>query len=111
MKHLKLFENNPEEYWLVTYDIHEQPEVNYTLYKDKESAKNDIIETINSERLDLEAEDYTDEHIFTDVDKAMDWYEQKFTDITIGYERIYLSKPYELSDKTKLIKQTRKFNL
>ena len=103
MKHLKLFENNiGKEYWLVEYIVRDQGVTSFTLYEDKESAENDIIMMVNHDREELhyaEGESYTENDIFTDVDKAMDWYESKFNNIILGYQKVHLSKPYELPEK------------
>jgi len=102
MKHLELFENKKyKDFWLVDYFVKDNHEHSYHLFPDLESAENWIITVVNNERDELE-ENYTDDMFFTDVDEAMEWYENTFRDIELSYHRIYLKHKHEPSDKFSL---------
>lgn len=113
MKHIKTFENNSEDYWLFVYDI-KNGDASYTLYPDQESCENSIIDIINEERESYEIEEeneYNEDMIFTDINEALDWYNDTFSDITITYHSLHLSPKYSGSEKIKKLRTTRNYNL
>ena len=110
MKHLQLFENVGDNFWLVVYNIL-NGDISYTLYPDEESAENHIITVVNQERRDLEQDNYNDDMFFSDVEDAMDWYDDTFSNITMTYHKIKLSSHFTGSDKLKRMKDIKKYNL
>ena len=111
MKHLKLFENRRQEFWLFDYHIKDNHEHSYYLFPDKESAENSIIMTINNERQELETNSWSDEMFFTEMDEAMDWYEKNFNEIEIRYDRITLSSHYDGGEELRKHREIKKYNL
>jgi len=107
MKHLKLFENNNNEFWLVDYYIIEDNSHDYTLLPDEQSAENYIISLINDEKRNLDGEN----DIFIYVDDAINWYNNTFFDINITYEKIQLSSKIKLDDKIEKLRVLNKYNL
>lgn len=111
MKHLKLYENKQKTLWLLDYYIIKGSDHSYRLYPDRESAENMAIEIINDERDQLENEDYDEYNYFTDYETAMKWYENTFNDIIITIDEVKVSDKYEGSEKFKLKKAAKQYNL
>jgi hypothetical protein len=105
----KIFENKEQEFWLFDYYIKNESHY-YCLYPDKESVEIAILDTINEERSEIE-EGYTNDMYFTDVKDALKWYEDNFNDIIINYEQLELSEPLKPSEKLKMMRNTKKYNL
>ena len=104
MKHLKLFENVGDTFWLV------QQGDSFTLYPDEESAKNLIISICNEE-----IGEYTDDMYFTDVDSALDWYRDEksggLVSDVLDYYDVKLQPSYEGDKKLKKMREIKKYNL
>ena len=113
MKHLKIFENQKNYYWIVDYCIIDDDSHSYHLFPDKESAEIYIIHIINEEREAIE--NLTDDKYFTEIDKALNWYEKTFKDIEITYDKILLEEKFEGSAKfiamRSLRRNAKKYNL
>jgi len=111
MKHLKIFENVNTEYWVTIYHGSGK-DVYLDMFPDEESAKNHIIMIVNDERETGEWEkDYTEDMIFTDIDSALEWYKDEFTNTSISYEKVRLSEHFDLPEKLQVLKTSRKYNL
>lgn len=113
MKHIKTFENNSENYWLFVYDI-KDGDTSYSLYPDQETCENNIIDIINEERENYEIDnevEYTEDMIFTEIDEALEWFEDNFKGVTITYHSLHLSPRYSGSEKIKKLRTTRNYNL
>lgn len=109
MKHIKLYENHKKNYYIVNF-ITPSFEVENILFDNVESAKDYIIQFINEKREEYEFNEFSDEMLFTDINKALDWYDQnidKPDDLIITYEGVTLTN-FEFDDKMKKLRELRK---
>lgn len=114
MKHLKLFENTQQTFWLYCYTVIDGNSQDFYLYPDKESVENHILSVINGEREELSintGEEYDDYMYFTDVEEALEWYKEEYDDVIISYKEITLEDKVEADEKLKKMRTLRKYNL
>jgi hypothetical protein len=114
MKHLEFFENKArQEFWLFKYIINNNNmDMSLHLYPDRESAEIAVLTTINDERMELEGDSYNQSTMyFIDVDEALNWYEDTFTDTIITYDKISLSSPLTPGPELKRMREIKKYNL
>ena len=114
MKHLKLYENINPTYWMLNYYNKDSDENSYSLYPDKDSVENAILEIVNDERkeyLDAEEQEYDDDMIFIYMEDALKWYQNNFSDIEISYENVTLSNKMETNEKIKKLRTLKNYNL
>jgi len=98
-----------QEFWLFQYHITSEDHY-YALFSNEDSARNNVIETINDERKDYEPE-YTDDMFFSDYNEAIKWHELYSPDNKVYYEKIELQPNFEGSEKLKKLKKIRNYRL
>ena len=116
MKYLKkLFEKENEKYWIVVIEnLKDSDGSIQELFDDEESAENYFIEIVNDEKerkFEFLGKDFTLNDIFIDRTKAEDWLKENVFDLRIYYYGIHVQGKCEESERVKLAKQTRKFNI
>lgn len=114
MKYLKTYENNSNQVWVVIYTSWEDAMSNFVkVFKDYESADNYFFTYLNerkensihfNEKRDMR----DDEYILTDEDADEFIQEEYSFDLVIESKEIEI---YELPEKIKMLKDTKKYNL
>lgn len=116
MKHLKIYENNNGDFWVVVSLSTQHPEVKEVfIVDDEESAKNLYLEYVNELAKDdkkhiLNDEDYNPDtnYIFTEEDADNYVHENEFV---VEYCKVENMGKYELSKDFKIDIEAKKFNI
>ena len=113
MKHLQLFENKGDMFWIVVY---ESRSGNYvSLFDDRESAENYYIDIVN----DLKASDtyyrqkgrkLSNNEMIVTEEEADDWLSDNY-DYSIKIESIVNKGKFELPEKLQIARNSKKYNL
>jgi len=109
MKHLKLFENKENEYWLVDYRYIYQNNSDCSLFPDEKSAEDYAIMLVNDEKRGIEGDNYSDDMFFVYYDEAIEWCET-LSDIRINVSNIKLEPPFKNKELEKR-REIKKYNL
>ena len=119
MKHLHLFENKGDVFWIVVFENTEDGSSNYvSLFDDMESAKNYYIEIANELKANLKYRkhagryhtDLSEDEIIVTVDEAEDWLSNNY-EYNIIYKEIINKGKYELPEELTIVKNSRKYNI
>ena len=108
MKHLKIYENNNNELWVV-FEISNLTPDDFSLeiFDDKESAENYFVEIVNY-KVQQEIYDYDKDYVFT-VEQAKKAQEELTYNIRYGKYRN--NGKYKLPERLKIGRDTNKYNL
>ena len=114
MKHLKLFENNTNTFWIVAY-THDREDSNLELYPDEESADNSVIMYVNSlvkQFADVD-DGYDEEDLILTLEDALDYYQEQFGEegYSVEVQEITLNDKVELDEEIKILINKNKYNL
>lgn len=117
MKYLKkLFEKENDKYWIVIIENLKDFEASsQELFDDEESAKNHFLEIVNDEKermFEFSGKDFTLNDVLISRIEAEDWLrDENVLDVRIYYYGTYVQGKCEESERIKLAKETRKYNI
>lgn len=114
MKHLRLFENRGDEFYIVVYEYLEDASGNYVaLFDDAKSAENYYIEVINDLKKDKfirKKKNWNDGDIITSVQEAEDFLDDNW-EYKVHTELIRNKGKYELPEEIQRARDAKKYNL
>ena len=111
MKHLKLFENKRQTFWLMEYYIRSEDMHTYELHSNKESVELAILEIINREKADAIGDEEYDKIYFTEVEEALNWFNGWDDDTEISYTLLKLEESLKVSEELQKARDIKKYNL
>lgn len=115
MKHIKLFENKGDVFYIVICQHLNDSSSNWqVLFDDEESAENFYIDTVNDflrETFYLKSSRITETYFILTFDDAVEWMTENEYDVKLHCDRVENKGTYELSKEVRLARDTKKYNL
>lgn len=115
MKHIKFFEKENDKYWIVVVEnLDDVMASDQTLYDDEQSAENHFIEIINDEKarhFEKQGKEFTLNDVFVSRMEAEHWLKENVFDVRMYYYGIFVEGKCEESERVKLAKQVKKYNI
>jgi len=115
MKHIKLFENKGDVFYIVVCeDLNDSYSNWQALFDDEESAKNYYIETVNDfvrDRFNRMKNKFTKSDYVLTFEDAVEWMDENEYDNKLHCNRIESRGTYDLPYNIKIAKDAKKFNI
>jgi hypothetical protein len=115
MKHLKIYENKGDVFYIVMYEDMADASSNWqVMFEDEESAENYYVETVNDfvrDKFYMKKKKFTENDFILTFEDSVEWMDENEYDSKLYCNRIESRGTHELPYNIKIAREAKKYNL